>query len=100
MNSIYLEYIDKEILERVAEIEKQQRPYPSDVEGVGYSDIIELYGRLEAFDAPPMVMIPDRLDDLSGEGYLRQVSSDQSVTTVAYRLTQRGWRTVGISQSE
>ncbi|MDQ2053186.1 hypothetical protein [Halobellus sp. H-GB7] len=94
MIGIHLEYIDEEIMERVAEVEKQQRPYPSDADGVRYSDIIDHYVRSEEFDAPPMVMISDRLDHLSEDGYLRQLRPDPSPVSATYRLTHRGWRMV------
>ena len=93
------EYPDREILEKAAEAEKRQQPYEHEVSGVEYDDIVE-YFDVDDFGVSPTIMVPNRLKRLSENGYLEQVYPNRSSANAAYRLTQKGWDTVGVESPD
>lgn len=99
MSGLKTEYHDREILERVAEVEAEQRPFEYETAGVGYEAIIDDFS-YEDFDNPPMIMLPNRLKQLNDNGYLTQVYPNRSSANAAYRLTNHGWNVVDIAEPD
>jgi hypothetical protein len=99
MSGLKPEYNDREILERAAEAEVENRPFNYSSEGVEYEHIIDHF-EYEDFDNHPMIMIPNRLKQLSKEGYLKQVHKNRSNTNADYRLSNRGWEVVDTSEPD
>jgi hypothetical protein len=87
------EYHDREILERAAEVEAEQWPYEYNTAGVEYDDVTE-YFEFDDFGINTDIMIPNRLKQLSVDGYLNQVSAPRAASNASYRLTNLGWQTV------
>lgn len=93
MPQLKSEYNDREILERVAEAEIDERPFEYEVSGVEAEDIGEYFDHSD-FDSHPMIMVPNRLHWLSEAGYLEKVYSNRSSANATYRLTNQGWSIV------
>jgi len=91
------EYHDKEILNRVAQVETEKRPFEFDVSGVEYGDLLE-YFEYDDFGNPPMIMIPNRLKYLSDNGYLEQVYPNRSSANATYRLAKTSWKLVDVDK--
>jgi len=89
MSGMKPEYHDREILERVAEVEAESRPFEYETAGVGYEAVIDDFSYKD-FDNPPIIMLPNRLKQLSENGYLTQVYTNRSSANAAYRLTIHG----------
>lgn len=89
----------RKILERAAEVEKDQRPYDYEVSGVEYEDLTE-YFEVEDFGVNPVLRLPLLLKDLKDQGYFERVYPSGSSANAAYRLTKKGWRTVDTSSPE
>jgi len=89
--------IDRQLLERAARIETQQRPYENNVSGVEYDDLIEFFS-VDDSGVHPTLRIPLKLSTLSDAGYLREVYPSGSSANAAYRLTERGWETVSATR--
>lgn len=91
------EYNDREILESVAEVEAEERPFEYGTAGVEGEDIVDRFG-FEDFDTPPWIMIPNRLRWLAEGGYLTQVRAPGGAANAAYRLTNHGWNIVDVQE--
>lgn len=93
MSELNPEYNDPKVLEQVARVESEERPFEYEVGGVEAEDIVDQFGP-EDFDTHPMIMVPNRLHWLSESGYLEKVFPNRSSANAAYRLTDRGWNVV------
>ena len=87
------EYHGREILERAAEVERKECPYEYETAGVEYNDLIK-YFEFDDFGINIAIMLPNRLKQLSVDGYLRQVSAPGAASNANYRLTNLGWQSV------
>ena len=87
------EYNDRDILERVAEMERENRPFEYQTEGVVYEDLMEFF-EYDDFGNPPLIMLPNRLKYLSENGYLNQVYSSGSSANATYRMAEPSWKIV------
>lgn len=88
------------ILEAVATVEKQLRPFKQSRDGVSYEDVDD---RVEASDfggVNTAAYVPARLAELSRRDppLLKQVQDPGSEASANYRLTERGWSTVDEDQ--
>lgn len=99
MSRLKPEYNDKEILEKVAEVEAEKHPYEYDVAGVEWVDIGE-YFTLEDFGTPPTFILPNRLKQLAENDYLKQVYPGGASANATYRLTRHGWSIVDQEKPE
>jgi len=99
MSGLNPEYHDREILEHVAEEEAERRPFEYTSAGIGYEALVDDFD-YEDFDHHPMFMLPNRLKQLSENGYLEQVSQNRSSTNAAYRLTDHGWDIVDVVEPD
>jgi hypothetical protein len=89
----------RKIIEKAAEVEKEQRPYDYEVSGVEYADLTE-YFEVEDFGVHPTIRLPLLLKNLAEEGYLRQVYPSGSSANAAYRLSETGWNIVDLTPPE
>jgi len=96
MGALKPEYHDREILERVAEIERNSRPFEYSTSGVTYEDLMEFF-EYDDFGNPPLIMLPNRLKYMSNNGYLNQVYSSGSSANATYRLAEPSWSIVDTS---
>jgi hypothetical protein len=90
------------ILEAVAAVEKQLRPFKQSRDGVSYEDID---GRFEASDFGGLnttAYIPARFAELSkcDPPLLEQVQDSGSKASANYRLTEHGWNAVDEDHSQ
>ena len=93
------EYNDQEILERIAEVEAEERPFQYEVAGVEWDDIEEFF-EYDDFGTRPVFMIPNRMNELKKNGYLKQVYPSGSSANASYRLTRHGWNAVDTSEPD
>lgn len=97
MSGLKPEYNDREVLERVAEVEAEKRPFEYEVAGVKSKDIAHQFS-LDDFESPLLTIVPNRLHHLSENGYLEKVYPNRSSANAAYRLTERGWNVVEMDE--
>ena len=87
----------QQILEAVAQAEKQLQPFDRSLDGVSYDDINTEFD-VSDFGINPSAYIPLRLAELSEREppYLQQVQDPGNSASANYRLTEDGWRVVGV----
>ena len=93
MSGLKSEYNDRDILERIAEIEAEKQPFEYDVAGVEWTHVKDHF-TYEDFGNPPTIMLPNRMKQLERNGYLKQVYPNRSSANATYRLTNHGWNIV------
>lgn len=93
MAELKSEYHDRRILENIAEVESEERPFSHKTAGVEYEDIIDNFV-LEDYGKSPVLYVPRRMDELAKNDYLTKVYDGGSNTVNAYRLTSKEWKVV------